>query len=106
MSGRAVHDRVDPHGTHANLWNAAATGANGLSAIVRVFSAAVVAVFGNTSGASTLTLQYSADGTNFYDSGDTIAANGDFGKTFTVGAGYLRVKSGSAVTATATLQAK
>jgi hypothetical protein len=93
-------------GTQANAWSAASTGAGGTSTAVDCQYAAHVTVFGNTSGASTITIQFSQDNTNFYDSETTIAANGNFGKSVTAGARYVRLKSSADVTATATIAAK
>lgn len=95
-----------PHGIHGNAWDAVAVSSSGTSGTLDTQGAAFVTAFGNTSGSSTLTLQFSQDGTNWYDSSYTIAANGNFGTTFTVGARHVRLKSGSAVTITATLSAK
>lgn len=95
-----------PHGIHGNAWSAAATGVGGTSGTLDTQGAAFVTAFGNTSGSSTLTLQLSQDGTNWYDSSYTISANGNFGATFTIAARHVRLKSGSDVTATATLSAK
>lgn len=95
-----------PLGVHGNAWSAATTGANGTSNAIDLGCSPFVSIFGNTSGASTLTLQLSQNGTDFYDSATTVAANGNFGVQVTVGARYVRLKSGSDVTATATIAAK
>lgn len=93
-------------GSHNNAWAAAATGVGGTSAKIDTKSLPHVSVFGNTSGASTITVQFSADNTNFYDSGTTVSANGDFGINFTGGAQYVRLKSSANVTVSATVSAK
>lgn len=97
---------VPPIGVHANAWDAAAT-ASGTSNIIDIWNYPFVSVFGNTSGAVTITLQLSADGTNFYDA-DTVAPSGagNFKIHATVGARYVRLKSSANVTVTATIQAK
>ena len=93
-------------GVQGNAWNAAATGAAGLSAPVHIGPYKNISVFGNTSGASTITVQLSQDGSTFYDSGSTISANGNFGANYTVGAQHVRLKSSADVTATATIAGK
>lgn len=108
-TGTATIGQVNPNatGTQANAWNAAAVGAGGTSTAVDLQYLQNVAVFGNTSGASTLTLQVSQDNSNFYDTGYTIAANGNFGQFFPgAGARYFRLKSSAAVTITATIAGK
>lgn len=93
-------------GTHANAWDAASTGVGGTSTAVDCQYVSQVAVFGDTSGASTLTVQLSQDNSNFYDSETTISADGDFGTTVSVGARYVRLHSSADVTATATIAGK
>lgn len=93
-------------GTHANAWSAASVAVNGTSAAIDLEDCAQLSVFGNTSGASTLTLQMSADRVNWYNHPTTIAANGNFAQVYTVGARYARLHSSAAVTITATIQAK
>lgn len=93
-------------GTHNNAWNNVLTGVGGVSTAVDTQNCAHVTVFGNTSAASTITVQFSQDNTNFYDSEVTISANGNFGKNLTAGARYVRLKSSADVTANATIAAK
>lgn len=90
----------------AKVWDAAVTGAGGVSAALDTIGAWTVSAMGNTSGSSTLTFQVSYDGSTWYDTATTIAANGDFHGTLTTGAQHVRLKSGSSVTATAWLSAK
>lgn len=96
-------------GSHANLWNAAAVGAGGNSAVFDSRGYPNCTLFGNSSVASnTITLQVSADGTNFY-SGEvsTLAgAGGDFGTFIVIGARYVRLQAAMAATITATAQCK
>jgi hypothetical protein len=98
---------VAPLGTHANAWSNASTGAGGTSAVLDTYSSPFVSAFGNSSGAATFTLQYSQDGTNFYD-GPTqvLAGSGNFRIDATCAARFVRLKSSADVTATATLSAK
>lgn len=94
-------------GLQANAWDAATTGAGGTSSVLDTWSSPFVSAFGNVSGATTITLQFSADNSNFYD-GPTVSPSGagNFYLSATVGARYVRLKSSNSVTATATLSAK
>lgn len=66
-----------------------------------------VSAFGNSSGAATLTLQYSMDGTNYYDGpAQTLSGSGNFRIDATTGARFVRLKSSASVTLTATICAK
>lgn len=93
-------------GTHGNAWNAASVGAAGKSTAVELHNAFNVTAFGNTSGASTLTLEVSQNGTTWYAHPTSIAANGDFAQSWQIGAKWARLSSSAAVTITATLAAK
>ena len=93
-------------GTQANAWSAASVSANGTSTAIDMGQAAVISAFGNTSATTTITVQFSQDNTNFYDSATTVVANGNFGITFNHGARYVRLKSSAAATITATLAGK
>lgn len=98
----------EPIGSHANIWNAAATGAGTTSTnTLRTFDAPFVSVFGHVSGATTITLMLSADGVNFY-AGPTVSPSGagDFFINATVGAQYLALQSSNNITATGSIQAK
>jgi hypothetical protein len=92
-------------GTHANAWSAAAVLANGVSASIDTQNCPFISVFGNTDGATTITVQMSQDNTNFYDAESTVA-NGDFSISNTYGARYIRLKSSQARTITATIAGK
>lgn len=97
-----------PAGAHANAWNNAATGAGGSSDALDTLGCREVAAFGHVSGAATLALQVSANGTDWYDSQATqiLSGAGDFCILATIGARFVRLKSSADVTATATIQAK
>ncbi len=98
---------VSPIGVQGNAWSAAAVGANGTSAVVDAWSCPYVSAFGNAGAATTLTLQYSLDGTNFYAGPSvTLAGAGDFHIDATTAARYLRLLSSAAATITATIAAK
>jgi len=98
---------VSPIGVHGNAWDAAAVAANGTSAVLDTWSCPYVSAFGNAGAATTLTLQYSLDGSNFY-AGPSVNLSGasDFHIDATTAARYLRLLSSSAATITATLAAK
>lgn len=87
-------------GSQGNAWSGA-TGAGGTSTAIDTKNCAQVAVFGNLSGATTITIQYSQDNSNFYDSASTIVTAGasDIGQTFAIGARYVRLKSSNNVNA-------
>lgn len=93
-------------GAQGNAWNAAAVAIGGVSAAIDTNGMPFVTVFGNSSVASTIQVQYSQDGTNFYNAGPSISASGDFGTSFQPGARYVRLSSSAAATITATVAAK
>lgn len=95
-------------GTEGNAWDGAGTGAGGNSAAVDVAGGSVVSIFGEVDGATDLSVWWSQDGTNFYQSGETIslAGAGDFGETFRVAAAFVRLQSSNDVIATATVANK
>ena len=94
-------------GSHANAWNAATTGVGGVSASLAVGDFPFVSAYGNANAATTITLQYSADNTNFYDGPNVVLAGaGDFRIDAQTGAEYVRLKSSASVTATASIEAK
>jgi hypothetical protein len=115
MSGR----NVPPIGTQCNAWGtvvqtsagstmtAAATGANGFSSIVNTFNAPFVSAFGHVDGATTINLQYSADGVNFATA-HIVSPSGaaDFDIDCICGGQYVRLQSTNGVNATATIQSK
>lgn len=91
--------------SQGNAWNGTVTGAAGLSATVQLPNCRLVTVLGHVSGATTLTVEFSADGTNFYDSGVTNAPAGaaDVGFSFDCAAPFVRLKSSASITATLTI---
>lgn len=94
-------------GAQGNAWSAAVVAINGTSAALDTQFAANCSAFGNTSAAATLTVQVSADGTNFYSTGtNTGSVTGNFGINFTTAARHVRLISNAAATITATLQCK
>lgn len=103
-----VDNNRAPVGVQGNGWNNAAVAANGVSNAVNIPYQVFVTCFGHVSAATTLTLQISQDGTNFYDTAVTAAPSGavDFYLGTNIGAAYIRLKTSNAVTITATLSAK
>jgi len=95
-------------GGQANAWSAAAVGVNGTSAALDTRWAPYCAAFGNASAGTTITAQFSANGTNWYTSNvaQTLGAAGDFGFVFTTGARHVRLISSAAATITASIQCK
>lgn len=99
--------RNNPLGTHANAWSAATTGANGTSTSLDTGGYPFVSAFGNSSGATTITVQYSQDDTNYYDGATQVLGGaGNFRIDVTCAARFVRLKSSNSVTATATIAAK
>jgi hypothetical protein len=92
-------------GAQANAWNAAVVAANGTSTAIDTQFVPNISIFGNTNGATMITIQLSQDNVNFYD-GTTTNANGDFSASGIFGARYLRLKSSQARTITATIAGK
>ena len=93
-------------GSHGNAWNAVATGVNGVSTALESVGRPHKSAFGNVSAATTVTLQFSMNGTNFYDGPQVTTVDAaDFVFNVTSGAAYIRLKSSANVTATATLSA-
>lgn len=94
-------------GRHGNAWTAVAVAISGVSTAIDASTYPYCTIFGNTSGAATLTVQLSADGTTWYSSAtNTGAVTGNFGVSFTTGARWVRLISNAAVTITATIQCK
>jgi hypothetical protein len=92
----------------AIIWSAAATGSATTSTTnVNLQNCPYVSVFGNVSGATTITLMLSIDGTNFY-AGPTVTTSGagNFYLNATVGAVFVALQSSSNVTATAVISAR
>jgi uncharacterized protein YaiE (UPF0345 family) len=96
-----------PLGVQANAWSNATTGAGATSGALDTFNCPFVSAFGAVDGATTITLQYSQDGTHYYDGpSQTLTGAGDFRIDVLCAARYVRLKSSANVTATATLAAK
>ena len=95
-------------GATGNAWNDVAVAAGGVSSTVNTGGLANVSVYGNVSASGTMSVNVSADGTNFYTSSesDAISAAGDFYMNFTCGAQYLQLAYSEAATITATISAK
>src|SRR5262249_54081977 len=104
MSARSV----PPIGTPLNAFTGANPGAGGVSAVIDPLNSPFVSAFGHVGGATTIMLQYSADGATFYDSGHTASPAGaaDFCIDAICGAQYVRLKTTNGVVVTATVQAK
>lgn len=109
MGGR----QVPPLGSQGNVWNGVSTGVGTPGNPINLYDCPFLSAFGNVSGACTITLMISADGTNWYSSGltATTAGSGNFTINGTVGAvivgaQYATMQSSANVTATATIQAK
>ena len=88
---------------YANFWINAVVSAGGVSSIISTGTKPTrnVSIFGNTSASTLLTLQISADGTNFYDTQYTITADGNFGYSTLLSFYSIRLKSSAAATITA-----
>lgn len=54
-------------------------------------------VFGNADPSTNITVQYSYNDSNFYDTIHTVAASGDFHMNFSSGSKYMRLKNTGAV---------
>lgn len=94
-------------GATGNAWSAAAVGVGGTSTALDLSVTRDCSAFGNTSAASTITVQLSQDNATFRSSGiNTGAVTGDFGINFTTGARYVRLISSAAATITATVACK
>jgi hypothetical protein len=99
--------RGRPVGANGNMWSAAAVSISGTSAILDTTEARFCSAFGNTSAAATITVQYSADRTNFYSSSvNTGAVTGNFGINWNNGARFIRLISNAAATITANVSCK
>jgi hypothetical protein len=110
---------IPPIGAPCNAWGSvvtnaagsvitpAATGANGFSQIVDTKNSPFISAFGHVDGATTINLQYSADGVNF-NTAHSVSPSGaaDFAIDCLCGAQYVRLQSTNGVNASATVQAK
>lgn len=99
---------ANPIGAQGNAWNAAAVGIAGTSNIVDITNQPLVTAFGHVSAATTITLQLSEDGTNFYSSqhNQVLAGAADFSFDGEVASKYARLISSAAATITATIAGK
>ena len=95
-------------GSTGNAWDAAAVAAAGVSATIDTAGLANVAVFGSASAATTIGVNVSADGTNWYPSSNSEALSdaGAFYLQFACGARYIQLSSLDAATITATVAPK
>lgn len=93
---------------HANVWNAVAAGAGDASTNhVNLQHYQLLSAFGNANAATTISLQYSQDGTNWYTAATVVLAGaGDFCFDVNCCAKYARLKTSGAATITATMAAK
>ena len=88
-------------------WSAATTGATTNSAVLNTYCSPFVTAAGNVSGACTVYLMLSIDGTTFYQGPSTVMAGaGNFYLNATVGVQWVALQTSSSVTATAVLSAK
>lgn len=91
----------------STLWSNNLTGVNGVSltADLSNVNQSNLSIFGNVNGATQLIVQFSNDGSNFYDSqySYTQSASGDYGFNINASPKYLRLKSTVSVTAYAFL---
>lgn len=89
--------------SNSTFWNNSSVLASGVSQSISNGTRPTrsLSVFGNTDAETTLTLQISVDGTNFYDTQSVIVANGNFGYSLTCPFYYIRLKSSDAATITA-----
>jgi hypothetical protein len=99
---------VNVVGAHANAWNAAAVAAAGNSASIDCQYTPHISAFGNSNGATTISLQVSQDNTNFYTAATVTVGGGggDFALNVTIGARYIRLQSSQARTITASITGK
>lgn len=89
------------------VWNAVNPGAAGVSEVVDTGGFPNVTAIGNSAGATTITLQLSQDGVNFYDGPNQVLAGaGDFRIDDSTGARYVRLKTSAGAVITAHIAAK
>ena len=91
----------------STLWSNNLTGVNGVSLVadLSTVNQTNLTVFGSVNGATQIIVQFSNDGTNFYDSQYSYnqSASGDYGFNINSSPKYLRLKSTNSVTAYAFL---
>jgi hypothetical protein len=97
-----IYNVVNSRGS-STLWSGSATGAGGVSLAVNLSTKNIknITFIGSCNGATLLTVQFSSDGTNYYDSqyAFTLSAAGDVGFALACCPNYVRVKSSNNVTA-------
>lgn len=97
-----IYNIVNSRGSGV-LWSGSATGAGGVSLAVDLSLKNIknITFMGYCNGATLLTVQFSNDGTTYYDSQYTytLSASGDVGFNLGCCPNYLRVKSSNNVTA-------
>lgn len=102
--------RVGFQGTHGNAWDAAATGADGVSAAIDCQHQAFVSVIGkNNSGVtSTITLEVSQNGTNYFllTGYGAVTVGSVFKSDHTSGHRFFRLRSSANTNVTANIAAK
>lgn len=98
-----IYNVVNSRGSGV-LWSGSSTGANGVSLAVNLSNKNVknVTFMGSLDGDSLLTVQFSNDGTTYYDSQYTytLSAAGDMGFNIACCPNYIRLKSSKDRTAT------
>lgn len=95
-------------GSHGNAWNNATVSASGTSTTVDCQYSHYISIFGNTDTATTLTIQVSQNGDDWYSTNNTIVmvGSGNFYQSLQSGARYLRLSSSAGAIITATISAK
>jgi hypothetical protein len=97
-----IYNVVNSRGS-STLWSGSATGAGGVSLAVNLSTKNIknITFMGNCNGATLLTVQFSSDGTTYYDSqyAFTLSASGDVGFSLACCPNFVRVKSSNNVTA-------
>lgn len=105
-----IHDHT-MIGSHGNFWNNESTGVDTPSAIVDTQNYPHISIMGKLSGASTISVHVSANGTDFFlCEGLTTKINAPSGSTvhiyFTAGARYYYLTSSNDIVATYSLTGK
>lgn len=97
-----IYNVVNSRGSGV-LWSGSATGAGGVSLAIDLSLKNIknITFMGNCNGATLLTVQFSNDGTTYYDSQYTytLSASGDVGFNLACCPNYIRVKSSNNITA-------
>lgn len=98
----SIYNVVNSRGS-GTLWSGSATGAGGVSLAVDLSLKNIknITFMGNCNGATLLTVQFSSDGSTYYDSQYTftLSASGDVGFSLACCPKYIKVKSSNNVTA-------